>query len=79
VPGWKWLFIIEGGLTVIIGIIGFFWLPAYPDSAWFLSEAEREAARVRSLRDSNGRGGHEFDLRAAFRQWGNWKFGPWCL
>lgn len=43
--GWRWIFIIEGILTVVIGIIGFIFLVPFPDqNAWrswnFLSERE---------------------------------------
>lgn len=37
-PGWKWLFIIEGLVTVVLAIIAFFVLPGMicssTDSAW---------------------------------------------
>lgn len=79
VKGWMWLFIIEGGMTVIVGTVAFFWLPSYPESAWFLNDQEKQAAKARTLRDSNRSVGHDFDLKAAFKQWKSWKFGPWCL
>ncbi|KAK6210800.1 hypothetical protein LQW54_005848 [Pestalotiopsis sp. IQ-011] len=77
--GWQWLFIIEGALTVIIAVVGFFWLPATSSSAWFLTEHEREAARLRSLRDASGKVDTEFSLRESFQQWHDWKFPVWCI
>ena len=29
-PSWKWLFIIEGLIAVLLGVIGFFVLPDFP-------------------------------------------------
>jgi predicted MFS family arabinose efflux permease len=38
IQGWMWLFIIEGGLTVIVGIAAYWWLPASPATAWFFQQ-----------------------------------------
>ncbi|KAJ0386395.1 hypothetical protein COL922a_004443 [Colletotrichum nupharicola] len=46
VHGWMWLFIIEGALTVLFGIVAFWWLPANAQTAWFLNDAEREVASL---------------------------------
>ncbi|KAI9014487.1 major facilitator superfamily domain-containing protein [Phycomyces nitens] len=57
-PGWKWLFIIDGIFTQIIGAIAFFYLPANPcrtaglirGKGWF-TEREVEIAVTRIIRD----------------------------
>ena len=41
-PGWQWLFIIEGCLTVLYGICVKLLLAPKPSTAWFLQPAERE-------------------------------------
>ncbi|KAF2498656.1 MFS general substrate transporter [Lophium mytilinum] len=79
VPGWKFLFIIEGAMTVLIGTAAFWWLPATPATAWFLTPAERAAARARSLRDSSSSTGVEFSVRECFQHWKTWKFFPWMV
>jgi len=38
---WQWLFLIEGGITVILGVICTFYLPEKPSEAWFLSADDR--------------------------------------
>ncbi|KAG2218251.1 hypothetical protein INT45_006252, partial [Circinella minor] len=38
--GWQWIFIIEGGLTVLIGIIVYILLPEFPEK--FFTEHERD-------------------------------------
>ncbi len=40
--GWKWMFLIEGGLAVVVGIIAFFKLQSSPAKAEWLSPAERD-------------------------------------
>ncbi|KAI9316894.1 major facilitator superfamily domain-containing protein [Dichotomocladium elegans] len=42
--GWKWLFIIEGLIGVVIGIFGFFLLPDYPHNTRFIEGIERQVA-----------------------------------
>ena len=42
--GWKWLFIIEGLIGVVIGLMGFFLIPDYPHNTRFLKEDERRVA-----------------------------------
>lgn len=52
--GWKGyqvLFILEGLLTMVVAAMAFFWLPAGPGSAWWLSPEEAEEAEQRVLRD----------------------------
>ena len=66
-------------MTIIVSITAFFWLPATPDSAWFLTAQEKAAAKARSLRDSSGAVDTEFNLRECFQIWKNWKFFPWCV
>ncbi|KAJ7018346.1 major facilitator superfamily domain-containing protein, partial [Mycena alexandri] len=38
--GWAWIFIIEGALTIVFGIVGWFFLPTFPDRNDFLSPEE---------------------------------------
>ncbi|KAI9726856.1 MAG: hypothetical protein M1834_001482 [Cirrosporium novae-zelandiae] len=79
IEGWKWLFIIEGALTVFFGAGAFFWLPASPETAWFLQPHEKKAAHVRMLRDGTSKVGTEFSFRESFQGWNTPRFGLWCL
>lgn len=81
VKGWMWLFFIEGGMTVVVGIIAFFWLPASPQTAWFLNEDQREVATHRTLRDGSSEVGERLNWKAcveSWREWG-WKCTLWCV
>ncbi|KAK0214779.1 MFS general substrate transporter [Armillaria fumosa] len=40
-PAWAWIFILEGLITVVAGIISFWIIQDFPDTAKFLSEEER--------------------------------------
>jgi MFS family permease len=41
---WKWMFIIEGAITICIAFIAYFILPNFPRSTAWLTEEERQLA-----------------------------------
>ncbi|CAK4031172.1 MFS general substrate transporter [Lecanosticta acicola] len=51
IPAWRWLFIIEGALTIVISAICFFVLPNFPRTTKWLSEKERQLAVWRLQED----------------------------
>jgi hypothetical protein len=52
--GWRWLFIVEGAITVFVGIAVYFILPSYPSKTKFFSEEQRRLAVWRTTQDANG-------------------------
>ncbi|KAH8645931.1 major facilitator superfamily domain-containing protein [Tricladium varicosporioides] len=44
---WRWLFILEGLATIVLGVIAGFLLPDYPGTTMWLTEAERIVAQAR--------------------------------
>jgi MFS family permease len=60
---WRWLFIIEFLITVVVGSVCWLFLPGSAESAWFLSAEEKEVMRLRKERDAVFRGAHKFDRR----------------
>lgn len=54
IRAWRWLFIIEGAITVAFGIVALFILPGYPSSTSWLSTHEREIAEGRLSLDIGG-------------------------
>lgn len=53
ISNWQWMFIIQGGVTVIIGIFSFFWLVSKPEYAKWLSLEEKKALEVAFAADLN--------------------------
>ncbi|KIK65646.1 hypothetical protein GYMLUDRAFT_39145 [Collybiopsis luxurians FD-317 M1] len=51
IRGWKWLFIIEGSITVAFGLLMPFILADYPSSTSWLSDQERILAQARLVAD----------------------------
>ncbi|OAP62100.1 hypothetical protein AYL99_04303 [Fonsecaea erecta] len=51
--GWRWIFILEGLLTVVVSISAYFFIHNYPDTAKFLNDEEREYIQHRLKVDSD--------------------------
>ena len=49
--GWRWIFIIQGVLTIAIGLLGYLLITDFPDKAKFLSTEERKIVITRIERD----------------------------
>ncbi|KAI8628645.1 MFS general substrate transporter [Xylariaceae sp. FL1651] len=56
--GWRWIFILEGTLTVVVAIIFFFTFPSFPEEAKWLTEEERTYIKAR-LQVDQGRNAAE--------------------
>ncbi|KAI8443354.1 major facilitator superfamily domain-containing protein, partial [Phakopsora pachyrhizi] len=50
-PGWAWIFIVEGIITCICGIISFFIFPASPETSKFLTSDQKALLMQRLARD----------------------------
>ncbi|ORX92412.1 MFS general substrate transporter [Basidiobolus meristosporus CBS 931.73] len=48
---WQWVFIVQGSPSVILGIITWFYLPDFPDTARWLSPEEQRFATIRLRSD----------------------------
>ena len=51
--GWRWLFIIDGSISLPVAIAGFFLFPGLPTSPkiWWLTEQEKDLAIARKQAD----------------------------
>ncbi|KAI0372984.1 major facilitator protein [Pilatotrama ljubarskyi] len=49
--GWRWIFILEGLLTIVVAVIAFFILPDFPEEARWLKTDEREFSKARLYED----------------------------
>ncbi|OJJ59147.1 hypothetical protein ASPSYDRAFT_1177614 [Aspergillus sydowii CBS 593.65] len=77
-PGWRWLFIIDGIFTIPVALIGFVIFPGIPDSPppFFLSKRDIEIARERIKRANIRRPGKlGLDVfKRSLRRWHIWVF-----
>lgn len=59
IAGWRWLFIVEGVVTIGCGLISVFFMPEYPHNARLLKPVEREYAVWRLEREAGDGEAHE--------------------
>lgn len=44
IASWKWMFLVTGALSILWSIVLWFYLPNHQGTAWFLNDAEKQAA-----------------------------------
>lgn len=67
IPNWRYLFIIEGGVTVLLAVFAYWYLPRSAAEAKFLSEGEKALAFHRIQVDSSTVVNEPFRFRDAIR------------
>ncbi|KAL7271031.1 hypothetical protein RUND412_006246 [Rhizina undulata] len=71
--GWRWIFIIEGSATVIIGWLSQFFVPDWPEEARFLNPYERKLLLGRLHEDGGIAKMNRLDGESLGRIIGDWK------
>lgn len=76
--GWRWIIIIEGMPTVILGIAVWWWLADNPETAHYLSPMERELIEARMRRQvghtKSSDQMHKADVYEGLKDWKIWLF-----
>ncbi|KAI0863307.1 major facilitator superfamily domain-containing protein [Xylaria cubensis] len=74
--GWRWIFILEGLLTIIVAVASFWMVHDFPDDARFLSEDDRTRVIRRLKLDQQSSAEHEEwssrYLYAGLKDWKMW-------
>ena len=65
--GWRWIFILEGIVTVVVALLSFWLVPDWPETAKFLKSEERELLIRRLTRDTEEANMSHFNKKAAKR------------
>ncbi|KAI5866520.1 MFS general substrate transporter [Durotheca rogersii] len=71
--GWRWIFILEGLVTVVVAVISFFVLHDFPETASFLTEEERAFVLFR-LKYQGQREGNSGQPQVAEADEFKWKY-----
>lgn len=58
--GWQWMFIVQGAITMFLGVLTFLWIPDFPENAtktlWFLNSDEADQVLTAIDKDRNDAG-----------------------
>lgn len=60
---WRWLFIIEGAISLFFGLVTWLSFPAKPQTAWFLTPEEKDTMVAIRNREMTYRGEEKFDWK----------------
>ncbi|KAI0409476.1 MFS general substrate transporter [Xylaria palmicola] len=72
--GWRWIFILEGLLTVIVAVASFWMVHDFPDEARFLSDDDRARVIRRLKLDQQSSAEHEeWNMRYLYAGLKDWK------
>ena len=73
--GWRWIYIIEGAITIVLGIIAYFYLIDFPDSrkTKFLSEKEKAFVNDRLSWDRGINETHKVTWQSIRKDLKDWK------
>lgn len=78
--GWRWIMIIEGLPTIVLGIAVFFWLANDPESARYLTDEEKRLMIVRKERQSGySKSADEFSRVDVIKGLKDWKIWVFCF
>uniref|UniRef100_A0A8H7N4Q1 Major facilitator superfamily (MFS) profile domain-containing protein n=1 Tax=Bionectria ochroleuca TaxID=29856 RepID=A0A8H7N4Q1_BIOOC len=72
-PGWAWIFIIEGLATTLVGVFCWWMVFDWPETASFLNEDDRIRVQRRLIKDRQGRTAEDFDKRHIYAALKDWK------
>ena len=71
--GWRWIFIIEGLVTVVFAIASWFFIIDWPETSKFLTVEERQLLLRRLSDDAAEAKMDRLDSKAKRRAFGDWK------
>ncbi|ROW04576.1 hypothetical protein VMCG_05058 [Cytospora schulzeri] len=76
--GWRWIFILEGLVTIVVAVGAYWFIYNYPDTAKFLSSQERSVIQARLAADSDSTHNESFtwaNVARALKDPACWLYG----
>ncbi|CAO2655022.1 Nn.00g117550.m01.CDS01 [Neocucurbitaria sp. VM-36] len=77
--GWRWIFIIEGIVTVVAGLIAPFFLIEFPEKVKFLTERQKHIAVTRVTLEKKSAHTEHATIGESFKMLLDWKLGIYSM
>lgn len=77
--GWRWIFIIEGIVTIVAGFIAPFFLVEFPEKVKFLNARQKHIAVTRVTMEKKGAHTEHATMKEMMRMLLDWKLGVYCV
>jgi sugar phosphate permease len=77
-PGWAWIFILEGLITIVIAVIAFWAVSDNPKTASFLTADETREVQARLSHDNDDLAQH-YDTKFMWHAFMDWKIWIQCM
>ncbi|KAF9891538.1 hypothetical protein FE257_004005 [Aspergillus nanangensis] len=77
--GWRWIFILEGAITILVAIAAFFVLDEYPETSRFLSDDYRDIIVGLIAQDREERHEEKITVRRIVQSLGDWKLWVFAI
>lgn len=71
--GWRWIFIIEGSITVVVAIVAFFFIAPWPEECKFLKPEEKALLLKRLTEDRGCAAMNRISMKAFVSTLADWK------
>lgn len=71
--GWRWIFIVEGIITIIVAACGKYFIVDWPETAKFLNPKERDLLLRRLQEDVTEAKMDRLDRKSKLLVFGDWK------
>ncbi|QDS71511.1 hypothetical protein FKW77_004894 [Venturia effusa] len=78
--GWRWIMILEGIPTILLGIFAWFWMADSPETAHYLTEEEKQLLLTRRSREAGQTASaQELDWEDVILGLKDWKIWAFCI
>lgn len=74
---WRWIFILEGILTAIVALIGYFFMHSFPEDSTFLSGEDKAYILNRLQEDAGKANSNNLSFEMVFSVFKDWQI--WCM